>query len=350
MRKIIHVDMDCFYAAVEMRDNPALKSVPLAIGGSRERRGVISTCNYEARKFGVRSAMSTHKAQQLCPNLVLLPGRMGLYKAVSQQIRAIFERYSQLIEPLSLDEAYLDVTDSPHFKGSASLIAEAIRADIRRELNLTASAGVAPNKFLAKIASEENKPDGLFVLTPAAVPDFVKTLSLRKIPGVGPATDARLSALGLKTCLDIQNCDRQWFEMQFGKFGKVLYERAFGIDEREISVSRERKSVGVETTLPEDLETLSAVRGVAETLLPELKRRLGDRAIGKVGVKLKFSDFTQTTMEHVSAELDTELFEVLLASAYQRGQSRGVRLVGLFVGLSAPNQSQQLKLPFSTAN
>lgn len=347
VRKIIHVDMDCFFAAVEMRDNPALKSVPLAIGGSREQRGVISTCNYEARKYGVRSAMSTHKAQLLCPKLVLLPGRMGVYKAVSQQIRAIFERYSDLIEPLSLDEAYLDVTDSPHFKGSASLIAEAIRADIRRELNLTASAGVAPNKFLAKIASEENKPDGLFVLTPAAVADFVKDLPLRKIPGVGPATESRLAALGLKTCADIQRCDQDWFELQFGKFGRALYERAFGIDERGVTVSRERKSVGVETTLPKDLETLAAVRRVADELAPELTRRLGERAIGKVGVKLKFSDFTQTTMEHVSGELDHGLFDALLETAYQRGQGKGVRLVGLFVGLAGQGVIQQLKLPFA---
>ncbi|EKE69579.1 DNA-directed DNA polymerase [Gallaecimonas xiamenensis 3-C-1] len=340
------MDMDCFFAAVEMRDNPALQSVPLAIGGSSDRRGVISTCNYQARKFGVRSAMSTHKAQLLCPQLVLLPGRMGVYKAVSQQIRAIFARYSDRIEPLSLDEAYLDVTDSPHFKGSASLIAEAIRADIFRELKLTASAGVAPNKFLAKIASEENKPDGLFVLTPAAVADFVKELPLRKIPGVGPATESRLAALGLFSCQDVQQKDAAWLYERLGKFGGALYERAFGRDDRPVEASRERKSVGVETTLPKDLLDLEQVREVAEQLQPELARRLGARDIGKLGVKLKFNDFTQTTMEHGSSALDPSLFDALLAGAYERGQGRGVRLVGLFVGLAEARQASQLKLPF----
>ncbi|WKE67429.1 DNA polymerase IV [Gallaecimonas kandeliae] len=346
MRKIIHVDMDCFFAAVEMRDNPALKTVPLAIGGAAERRGVIATCNYEARKYGVRSAMSTHKAQQLCPQLVLLPGRMALYKTVSQQIRAIFARYTDLIEPLSLDEAYLDVTDSPHCRGSASLIAEAIRADIRRELDLTASAGVAPNKFLAKIASEENKPDGLFVIRPEQVADFVRELPLRKIPGVGPATEAQLASLGLKSCADIQACDRDWFLKQTGKFGAALYERAFGRDERPLVLSRERKSVGVETTVPKDLLSLAEVRALAAELRPELERRLGDRPIAKLGVKLKFADFTQTTMEHISPALEQGLFEVLLEGAYQRGQGRGVRLVGLFVGLAPPRQACQLALPF----
>ncbi|WP_406666351.1 DNA polymerase IV [Gallaecimonas sp. GXIMD1310] len=347
MRKIIHVDMDCFFAAVEMRDNPGWRNVPLAIGGARERRGVIATCNYPARRFGVRSAMSTHKALQLCPQLVLIPGRMALYKEVSAQIRAIFARYTELIEPLSLDEAYLDVTDSPHYQGSASRIAEAIRADIARELQLTASAGVAPNKFLAKIASEENKPDGLYVITPAQVADFVRDLPLRKIPGVGPATEQRLADAGLFYCRDIQQQEPQAFMARFGKFGAVLYQRAFGQDERLVKVSRERKSVGVEHTLAEDLHSLAAVAEVAATLLDELRRRLAERPMVRLGVKLKFADFTQTTMEHGATFLDEALLAVLLAGAYQRGQGRGVRLVGVFVALAAPGRASQLSLPLA---
>ncbi|HAN6636489.1 TPA: DNA polymerase IV, partial [Escherichia coli] len=178
MRKIIHVDMDCFFAAVEMRDNPALRDIPIAIGGSRERRGVISTANYPARKFGVRSAMPTGMALKLCPHLTLLPGRFDAYKEASNHIREIFSRYTSRIEPLSLDEAYLDVTDSVHCHGSATLIAQEIRQTIFNELQLTASAGVAPVKFLAKIASDMNKPNGQFVITPAEVPAFLQTLPL----------------------------------------------------------------------------------------------------------------------------------------------------------------------------
>ena len=196
-RKIIHVDMDCFYAAVEMRDDPSLKGIPLAVGGSSDRRGVISTCNYEARAFGVHSAMATATAIRLCPKLKVIPGRMSHYQAVSKQIREIFSRYTQIIEPLSLDEAYLDVSDCELFQGSATRIAEDIRRAIKQELGLTASAGVAPNKFLAKVCSDENKPDGQCVIAPDEVDAFVVRLPLRKIPGVGKVTQARLANAGL---------------------------------------------------------------------------------------------------------------------------------------------------------
>lgn len=192
MRKIIHVDMDCFFAAVEMRDNPALRDIPLAIGGSRVQRGVISTANYPARKFGVRSAMPTATALKLCPHLTLLPGRFDAYKEASNHIREIFSRYTSRIEPLSLDEAYLDVSDSEHCHGSATLIAQEIRQTIERELRLTASAGVAPVKFLAKIASDMNKPNGQFVIAPHQVAEFVRALPLAKIPGVGKVSAAKL--------------------------------------------------------------------------------------------------------------------------------------------------------------
>lgn len=266
MRKIIHVDMDCFFAAVEMRDNPALRDIPIAIGGSRERRGVISTANYPARKFGVRSAMPTGMALKLCPHLTLLPGRFDAYKEASNHIREIFSRYTSRIEPLSLDEAYLDVTDSVHCHGSATLIAQEIRQTIFNELQLTASAGVAPVKFLAKIASDMNKPNGQFVITPAEVPAFLQTLPLAKIPGVGKVSAAKLEAMGLRTCGDVQKCDLVTLLKRFGKFGRILWERSQGIDERDVNSERLRKSVGVERTMAEDIHHWSECEAIIERL------------------------------------------------------------------------------------
>ncbi len=310
MRKIIHVDMDCFFAAVEMRDNPALRDIPLAIGGSAQRRGVISTANYPARKYGVRSAMSTAMALKLCPHLTLLPGRFEAYKEASNHIREIFSRYTPRIEPLSLDEAYLDVTDSEHCQGSATLIAREIRQAIADELNLTASAGIAPIKFLAKIASDLNKPNGQYVITPEQVPDFLATLTLGKIPGVGKVTAAKLETLGLRTCADVQNADLAMLLKHFGKFGRVLWERSQGIDEREISNDRQRKSVGVERTLAEDIHEWPECEEIIERLYPELERRLAkeraDLRIARQGIKLKFNDFQLTTQEHVWPKLNKE--------------------------------------------
>ncbi|MDV5247914.1 MULTISPECIES: DNA polymerase IV [Shewanella] len=345
MRKIIHVDMDCYFAAVEMRDFPEYRGKPLAVGGSRERRGVISTCNYKARRFGVRSAMATAYALKLCPDLILVPGRMQVYKEVSQQIRAIFSRYTELIEPLSLDEAYLDVSDCKLFKGSATLIAEAIRHDILAETGLTASAGVAPVKFLAKVASDLNKPNGLYVISPDKVPEFIKTLSLRKIPGVGKVTAEKLSSLGLNTCGDIQTYPKQDLITRFGKFGAVLIERSHGIDERGLSVSRERKSVGVETTLAQDIYSLEQCQQVMPGLIHELSTRLSrsakDRQIHKQVVKLKFSDFKQTTIEHRSDEVSIVMFYELLSQAMARQEGRGIRLLGISVGLAESKDTLQ---------
>lgn len=274
MRKIIHVDMDCFYAAVEMRDDPSLVDIPMAVGGRREQRGVISTANYVARRYGVHSAMPVAQALKLCPHLKVLPGRMPLYKEISQQIHAIFRRYTSMIEPLSLDEAYLDVTECPAFNGSATLIARDIRASIHRELGLTASAGVASVKFLAKIASDMNKPNGQFVIAPEQVEAFLSTLPLTKISGVGSVTGKRLADLGLHTCQDVQQYDLAALLRHFGKFGRVLYERCNGIDEREVCSDRQRKSIGVETTLSEDIHSWQACLEVIERLYPELESRL----------------------------------------------------------------------------
>ncbi|MCG9728853.1 DNA polymerase IV [Shewanella sp. Isolate13] len=339
MQKIIHVDMDCFYAAVEMRDFPELRGKPIAVGGRSDRRGVISTCNYEARQFGVRSAMASGYALKLCPDLILVPGRMQVYKEVSSQIRAVFERYTDLIEPLSLDEAYLDVTDSPHCKGSATLIAEAIRADILAETGLTASAGIAPVKFLAKIASDLNKPNGQYVIRPDMIDEFVKTLPLIKIPGVGKVTAKKLAELGLHTCSDIQAYPEPKLIERFGKFGSVLIERAKGIDRRSISPNRERKSVGVETTLAKDIHTLEQCRAVMPQLIQELGARVSrsakDRRIHKQVVKIKFEDFKQTTIEHRSDEISVNLFYQLLEQAMERQHERGIRLLGVSVGLAS---------------
>ncbi|UYU32714.1 DNA polymerase IV [Siccibacter colletis] len=350
MRKIIHVDMDCFFAAVEMRDNPALRDIPLAIGGSRERRGVISTANYPARKFGVRSAMPTATALKLCPHLTLLPGRFDAYKEASAQIRDIFSRYTSLIEPLSLDEAYLDVTDSVHCHGSATLMAQQIRATIYNETGLTASAGIAPVKFLAKIASDLNKPNGQYVITPDAVPDFLKTLPLSKIPGVGKVSAGKLETMGLRTCEDVQNSDLAQLLKRFGKFGRVLWERSQGIDEREISSERQRKSVGVERTLAEDIHEWAQCEAIIEQqLYPELERRLRnvkpDLLIARQGVKLKFNDFQQTTQEHVWPKLNKDdLIATARKTWDERRGGRGVRLVGLHVTLLDPQIERQLLL------
>ncbi|MDF2176803.1 DNA polymerase IV [Aliiglaciecola sp. CAU 1673] len=349
MRKIIHIDMDCFFAAVEMRDDPSLKEVPLAIGGSADRRGVIATCNYPARRFGVRSAMATAHALKLCPQLVLLRGRMDKYVEVSKQIRQIFERYTHKIEPLSLDEAYLDVSDSELFGGSATLIAEDIRRRIFAETGLTASAGVAPCKFVAKIASDENKPDGLCVIPPQKLDNFVKTLPLKRIPGVGQVTWEKLQHLGLRTCEDVRCYPFDRLVKQFGKFGPVLWQRAHGQDERLVSNDRQRKSVGVEVTLPEDIRGFEQCWSVIESLYPKLEKRLKahqqSHAVQTQGIKIKFADFQQTTVEHRHGRLEKAYFKDLLSEALERQAGRGIRLVGLHLALPTETDSQQLPLP-----
>jgi DNA polymerase-4 len=350
LRKIIHIDMDCYYAAVEMRDNPAYRDVPLAIGGSSDRRGVISTCNYIARQFGVRSAMASAHALKLCPNLVLAPGRMALYSEISQQIGEIYSRYTDKIEPLSLDEAYLDVSDCELFAGSATLIAEDIRRAIFAETQLTASAGVAPCKFVAKIASDENKPDGICVITPDKMDAFVSQLSLGKIPGVGKVTLQKLNDMGLYRCSDVRKYPFETLVKRFGKFGPVIWNRSHGVDDRELSIDRQRKSVGVERTVPQDIINPDECHDMLETLYPKLLERLKKTSpqlhIQSQGVKLKFSDFQQTTVEHRCQKLDKAFFSDLLNEALARRANRGIRLVGLHVGLPSQDNSQQLVFTF----
>ncbi|MGC6377854.1 DNA polymerase IV [Bisgaard Taxon 45] len=339
-RKIIHVDMDCFYAAIEMRDNPTLIGKPIAVGGAVERRGVLATCNYEARKFGLHSAMSTAQAFKLCPNLILLPVNMPLYKQVSQQIHTIFRRYTDLIEPLSLDEAYLDVTDSTACSGSATWIAAEIRQAILTELGLTASAGIAPLKFLAKIASDQNKPNGQFVIRPEEVSAFVATLPLKRIPGVGKVTAQRLDKMGLCTCSDIQQMNKAVLLEHFGKLGQRIWAFSHGIDERQVEPHRILKSVGVERTLQQNIAQLAQADVILAELYTSLIKRLKNHCPHlslsiphKVGVKLKFADFNVTTLEKRGMLITLNSFEILLTQIWQRAAGREVRLIGLHVNL-----------------
>ncbi|MFC0308565.1 DNA polymerase IV [Gallibacterium trehalosifermentans] len=349
-RKIIHMDMDCFYAAIEIRENPNLADKPVAVGGAPQQRGVLATCNYVARRYGLHSAMSSAQALKRCPHLVLLPVNMAFYKQVSQQIQQIFQRYTQIIEPLSLDEAYLDVTDSRQCSGSATWIAEAIRRDIWQELRLTASAGVAPLKFLAKIASEQNKPNGQFVIPPEKVAEFVYRLPLCKIPGVGKVATSKLAAMGLATCGDVQRFPRHILHDQLGKMGERIWQFSHAIDERQIQPHRERKSVGVEETLLTDLAVPEQSQVIMDKLYRQLQQRLQKYCLNftdqtfKLGIKLKFVDFQTTTVEKTGLLCNLEQFWQLLEIAWQRSRGRKVRLIGLHIYLPESQQQQQMSL------
>lgn len=354
-RKIIHCDCDCFFAAVEMRDDPRLLNVPMAIGGNVDRRGVIATCNYPARGYGVHSAMSTARALQLCPDLVLVSGNMEKYRQASSEVMRIFSDYSDLIEPLSLDEAFIDVTGSEHLKGSATLIAEEIRQRVSEEVGITLSAGVAPNKFLAKVASDWNKPDGQFVIKPEDVEGFVEQLPVKKISGVGTKTALRMQKLGIETCGDLKNQPLSLLVEHFGKMGPRLFDNARGVDDRPVKVSRERKSVSVEHTYPRDLPNFSACLEQLPSLIAKLDKRYmalkNAKQISGLIVKLKFHDFVQTTAEQVSLISDETIFEELLTEAFGRGE-RPVRLIGVGYRIKTEDQSvpKQLSLLANSAS
>ncbi|WP_210394552.1 DNA polymerase IV [Motiliproteus sediminis] len=346
-RKIIHVDCDCFYAAIETRDAPALAGRPVAVGGQADRRGVIATCNYEARAFGVRSAMASAQALKRCPDLLILPGRMERYREASGQIQAIFRRYTPLIEPLSLDEAYLDVSRCDHFSGSATRIAAAIRQAVREEVGITVSAGVAPNKFLAKIASDWDKPDGLYVITPEQVDEFVSSLPVERLFGVGPATAAKLHQHQLFLCGDLRERTEQQLCALLGSFGERLYQLCRGVDERPVRTERQRKSLSVEHTYADDLPTLDACLERLPALLEELQHRLQRLdpryAIGGAVVKVKFSDFVQTTVEQRAEAVDPLIFSALMREGFGRRQMP-VRLLGLGVRLEPRQEGEPRQL------
>jgi DNA polymerase-4 len=346
-RKIIHCDCDCFYASVEMRDDPSLRGRPLAVGGRPDQRGVVATCNYEAREYGIHSAMATAQAMKLCPGLLVLPPAMEKYRTASRQIMEIYRDYTDLVEPLSLDEAYLDVTASPHCKGSATLIAQEIRRRIVETVGITASAGVAPNKFVAKIASDWNKPDGLFLVRPEEVDAFVAALPVKKLYGVGKVTAAKLNKLGATTCADLRSWTMQELQHHFGSFGTRLYDLCRGIDNRAVSTSRERKSVSVEETYTPDVPDLAAclalLPALYDSLLARIKRAGAGKLVNKLFVKIKFADFHQTTVECVGYAPQVPQYVRLMEAGWQRG-SQPVRLLGLGVRLGETENVDQLSL------
>lgn len=331
-RKIIHVDCDCFYAAVEVRDDPRLRGRPVAVGGDPQRRGVIATCNYPAREFGVRSAMASSQALRLCPELVILPPDFDKYRRVSGQIQDIFRTFTNIIEPLSLDEAFLDVTESPLHANSATRIAEAIRRKVRETVNITVSAGVAPNKFLAKVASDWRKPDGLFVITPEEVAGFVAALPVKRISGVGRVTEDKLTALGIKTCGDLQTLPRLELANHFGSFGERLYHLARGEDDRPVQTSRRRKSVSAEKTYHEDKPTLTHWLQELDDLLERLERRVdrldANYIVQGLTVKVRYNDFRIVSADQSGEHLDRAVFERLLTQLWERHPAPA-RLLGI---------------------
>jgi DNA polymerase-4 len=345
-RKIIHIDMDAFYASVEQRDNPELRGKPVAVGGARER-GVVAAASYEARQFGVHSAMASITAKRKCPDLIFVKPRFEAYKAISLQIREIFAAYTPIIEPLSLDEAYLDVTEN--FKGisSATQIAEEIRTKIRAETGLSASAGVSYNKFLAKLASDHRKPDGLFVITPKMGPEFVETLPVRKFHGVGPATAAKMARLGIKTGLDLRAQTLAFLQQHFGKAGSYYHWAARGIDERPVRADRIRKSVGAENTFPADLFTYEAARDALREIVEKVWEHCESSGLrGRtVTLKVKFANFQQITRSRTGqmqigtrSELE-QLGNALLEPLFP--VARGVRLLGVSLSSLAVEEAER---------
>jgi len=334
VRKIIHVDMDAFYASVEQRDNPDLRGKPLAVGGSAAR-GVVAAASYEARVFGVHSAMPSVTAKRRCPGLIFVPPRFEVYKAVSQQIREIFAEYTALIEPLSLDEAYLDVTENLKKMMVATDIAMEIRARIKQTTGLNASAGISYNKFLAKMASDLNKPNGQAVITPKNGPGFVEALPVKKFHGVGPATAERMKMHGIETGADLKSKSLQYLTEHFGKSGPYFYGIARGIDERQVRPDRIRKSVGAEDTFAQDIDDLNLARAELRPLAEKVWRHCDtNRIAGKtVTVKIKYSDFSQATRSRTGTlpvSGVTDLFQAasdLLATVYPF--RRPVRLLGV---------------------
>lgn len=355
MRKILHIDADCFFAAVEVRDNSALKGRPIAVGGSAARRGVIATCSYEARRFGVRSAMPSAVALRLCPDLHIIEPNFSRYREVSAALMEILGEYANVIEPLSLDEAYLDVTQSDHCQASATRIAQCILERVHAELGITVSAGAAPVKFLAKIASDWRKPNGIYVIPPAEVASFTAALPVQRLPGVGPVTTLKLQKFGLYQCADIRAFGATAMAAHFGSHGHQLYQRSCGVDESLVVESRVRKSLSVERTYATDqqgVELSAAVPALFAELQDRFHKYRGRYLAQKFFVKLKFDNFQQTTVEAplpaVSVWPNEEAFIRLLWAAWQRAQ-QPVRLIGLGVRLRdthAPSDAawQQLKL------
>jgi len=345
MRKIIHLDMDCFYAAIEQRDDPGLKGMAVAVGGTPDSRGVVAACNYEARLYGVHSAMAASQARKQCPELIFIKPRMEVYRQVSTEIHKIFHHYTELIEPLSLDEAYLDVSDSNLYQGSATYIAQAIKHQIFQKTGLIASAGVAGNKFLAKIASDWDKPDGLFVISPDDNDNFVRRLPVKRIPGVGRVTARKMADLGIVLCDDLRSYTVSELTNMFGIFGQRLHDLCRGIDERPVVTDSKRKSISVEHTFENDLQNVDECLSKLANLLSELDARVAKKRshglVRKLSVKMKFSDFKSTTVERNSPCTDHAMLEGLIKEAWQRNPNP-VRLLGVGVRLKEKDSVQSV--------
>ena len=333
-RKIIHIDMDAFYASVEQRDQPEYRGKPLIVGGKPNSRGVVAACSYEARRFGIHSAMPSSQAYRLCPQAIVVPPRFEAYREVSDQIRTIFWNYASEVEPLSLDEAYLDVTYTAEHGGSATLIAKAIKKDILNKTQLVASAGVSYNKFLAKIASDMDKPDGLYVIKPEQGADFIATLPIGKFHGIGPATETKMNKAGIKTGQDLRLWTQEQLTEKFGKTGTYYFNIARAIDHRPVRSKRIRKSLGKETTFAKDVksknELLNTLESLAENIVNSInKQKLEARTLT---LKIKYANFKQVTRAHTAEDiLDLSAIKKLLPMllAKTEADKSAVRLVGL---------------------
>ena len=361
MRKIIHIDMDAFFAAVEQRDDPSLRDRPVIVGGSPDKRGVVSTASYEARKFGIHSAMPASTARRLCPQGVFIRPRMEAYREASRKIMSILYAYTDLVEPVSIDEAYLDVTENKAELDYASQVARAIKEEIKLATGLTASAGVGPSKFIAKIASDMDKPDGLTVILPEEVSSLLDKLPVRRVPGIGPATEERLAEMEIATVGDLQKWPENELVATFGKVGHWFYALARGQDDREVQVTRVRKSIGAETTFDIDLSCLEDMHVELNKLAAEVERRMSVNDIrGRtVTLKITYADFTKVTRSisftvfHRDAET---LHKTAVELLHQTDAARQpIRLLGISVSNldnaderedPGESNSRQLTFPF----
>ncbi|MGK5093175.1 DNA polymerase IV [Deltaproteobacteria bacterium TL4] len=356
VRKIIHIDMDAFYASVEQLDAPELKGKPLIVGGSPESRGVVAAASYEARKYGIHSAMPTSRAYHLCPGAIFLFPRFSRYKEISAKIHEIFKQYTEIIEPLSLDEAWLDVTENKKGEPSATRLAQQIKRQIKEEIGLTCSAGISYNKFLAKIATEEKKPDGLYVILPEKAQDFILKMNVRKIPYVGKVTAKKLEEQGVTSGQDLYEKSEEFLVEHFGKFGHELYERVRGIDDRPVVVNRERKSISTENTYSKDLRYGIELLEELQKLVDDLMKRMDRQSMeGRtLTLKVKFHDFLQITRS-ISKDDDFSDFEEIYTVCQQKLDhvcheefpNKAIRLLGVGISnLDSPSQGKAVQLDF----
>lgn len=355
-RKIVHVDMDAFYAAVEQRDNPQLRGKPVIVGGDPGSRGVVATCSYEARQFGIHSAMSSVRAYRLCPHAVFVRPRFEAYRNVSMQIRELFHEYTDLVEPLSLDEAFLDVTENKPGIEYASQVAREILSEIRNRTELTASAGISYNKFLAKVASDVNKPAGLTVVTPEQAEAFIAGLPVRRFHGVGRVTEKRMLARGIASGADLRQRSEEELQRLFGSSGPYFYNIARGIDNREVMPNRLRKSIGKETTLDEDCVDKGEMMIILDKVAKQVSELLNSRKTSglTLTLKVRYDDFQSVTRSHTQTEpiddagVMLDLADILLGKT--EAGPRPVRLLGLTVSNLTTDilldESAQMELPF----